>query len=108
VEKTEATLDKRQIAMMTTTFVALLLISQLSMASDYSNSQFLLDSNFYDSLETGDLESNSTDRYTPDFVSICYNDIKVTSSLFPVHLLSISYNNNAKLPNSIRAPPLFS
>jgi hypothetical protein len=107
VEKTETILDKKQIAMMTTTFIALLLISQLSLASAYSDKQFLFDSNYYDSLETGDLESNNTDKFTPDLIQGYSDDEQEVIHSQSVYFLTISYANNTKHSGSIRSPPHF-
>ncbi len=106
MEKTETAIEHRQLAIMTTTLVALLLVSQLSLASGRSDARFLLDSNYYDSLETVDLESNNNKHFTPDFIQ--YNSEQKQNNIFACssHGLTPIYVENHTHSASIRSPPL--
>ena len=66
-EKAEKVKDNKLLAVMTTVLVALLLISQLSLASGNINSRYILDTNF-NALEIDESETNDVDVYTPDFL----------------------------------------
>lgn len=98
--------DERQLAVMITTLVALLLISQLSLASERSNSRFFIDSNFFASLETVDLESNNTHHFTPEFLYINSEQKQYTISSWSNYGLTLIYIENHSRTGSIRSPPL--
>ena len=107
MERTEVVKDKRQLALMITTLVALLLISQLSLASGRSETRFLLDNNYYSSLEAFDLESNNPNHFTPDFINV--NSEQKQNNVFAwliYRLIPISIENQSR-SGSIRSPPLF-
>lgn len=105
MKKTDVIKDNRSLAVTTTVLVAILLISQLSLAS--SNIRFVPDSN-YDSLKVSDAENdNDFISSTPDFETF---STKHENTLVPQYAstdLPPIYIENQSTSYSIRSPPFF-
>ena len=100
--------ENRFFTVMTAIFVVLLLISQLSLSSTYTNAIYALDvSN--DSFEIEELEINDSDDYNDFYVHdfILQEQARSLSSKpFSLHLTLI-YIVDYLHSGSIRSPPLF-
>lgn len=105
MKKTETVKDERTLAVMTTTLVALLLISQLSLASERSDSRFFLDSDYYSVLESDEPESNNTKVITPDFLHVNSVQKQNNISSWSEYGLTLVYVKNHTNSCSIRSPP---
>ncbi len=110
METAETVKGNHSSAIMASLLLALLLISQLSLASESSNYRNLLDSDNYGSLEKNvdyDLDSNVND-YSPDLIINSFDEkqstviISSTNDVVPVFIKSPFYSY------SIRSPPCFS
>lgn len=108
MEKAKTVKDNRLLAIMATVLLALLMISQLSLASSYSNSSFLYDGSYKDSLDDNDQDSNAVTEFNPDFIHASYDYEQNIVSSWSYSDLSIAYIEKQIQSYSIRAPPLFS
>ena len=105
MNKTDAIIDNRSLAATTTILVAMLLISQLSLAS--SNTKYSSDSNFeYLNVSAPDNDDKLRSS-SPDIESIGAKRESVTISQHVDNQLSTIYIENLTASYSIRSPPLF-
>jgi len=94
---------------MTTGLVALLLISQMSLASGNTSSRFTFDHN-YSSLEIDNPEADNNDVsiFTPDFLHVSSEKSQKVIPHWPDYDSSVVHVRNVTFSYSIRAPPLVS
>ncbi len=105
-EKAVTLEDKRMLAIMSSVLFAMLLISQLSSASDNINS-FTFDTS-YSSLETDISESNHTNVVTPDFLFSISEHAQILPLLRPALETESGYIDEHTPTYFIRAPPSYS
>ncbi|GJM05985.1 MAG: hypothetical protein DHS20C09_19810 [marine bacterium B5-7] len=108
MEKTKTVKDNRLVTILATVLLALMLISQLSQASDYSKAPFLIDSNYSDSLGADDLKANNVNKYTPDLLCASSEHKQNIVYSFSGHGQVVAYIKKQIHYYSIRSPPLFS
>ena len=109
LEIAEKAKDNRLMAVMTTVLVALLLISQLSLASENAKPRYILDDN-YGSLKVNDTDGNENDIniFPPDFLHITSEQEQQAAPLWPDYDSSVVHVENQSFPYPIRAPPQIS
>lgn len=110
LEKVKTVKDNRLLAIMATVLLALMLISQLSLASDTSNNRILFDSDNYGSLEN-DVDNEpekNINGYTPGLILNLVNVKQSLISLSANQNQTLAYINNLYYSFPIRSPPYLS
>lgn len=103
---TEKAKDNRFAAVMTTALFAMLMISQLALASEKTKTSYILDNN-YGSLESNTLQGNDNniDIFTPDFLHAVTVLEQQIPSFWADYDSSVEYVENHSIPYLIRGPP---